>query len=441
MPGLTTAFAAALSSRPIVMAEETGTHASAILTCFVVPPHGGDCTIIGNPDSEHCGVVNPGGTIDEILSARLRPGVCCNPHRGDGGASLDSSTSALSPAADDEVASAEPENIAAATEPGAFGGTAVVEVTAWHAMATAAAECTVSGNPALTDSHSLCVSPAPSGKPALQGAAAEGGGPGAGAPPSGGGARWRVELQQLRSSEDWYAVYIGLAFYAIVWITARCLQASWRLRPAPWGTGLPPTAAAPRAISLSFAGPGLVFLALALAAATLAHCGLRAVPLRRALRSFVPAFGAVAAFALLALVLGSHAALRRWSLGSAVWALLIPLALGTALLALPVHGQRLRDWLKPAASVGEFYIKIGLVCLVTDLYTVGRLGSHALVVAFGVPPIILCLALGLGRAVLPRQLPLAVTLGAGVAVCGASACTAAATVVGASKQVLASRHR
>ena len=388
-----------------------------------------------------------------MASHETVPGPCAKcllpPASGaDSGACSDSPTSDLSPATHDEVASVELEITAAATETGAVEGRAAVIGTAGpaHAMATAAAGCTVSAGPTPTDGCSQCVLPAPSGEAAPQGAAAAGGGAGAGAPPSGGGARWRTELQQLKSSEDWYAVYIGLTFYAIVWIAARCLQASWRLRPAPWGTGPPPTAsspstaapvtaAAPHAISLSFAGPGLVFLALALAAATLAHCGLRSVPLRRALCSFVPAFGVVATFALLALVLGSHAALRRWSLGSAVWALFIPLALGTASLALRAPGQRLRDWLRPAASAGEFYIKIGLVCLVTDLYTLGRLGSHALIVAFGVPPVILCLALGLGRAVLPRQLPLALTLGAGVAICGASACTAAATVVGASKQV------
>ena len=50
------------------MAEETGTHGSAIVISFPVPPLGCNCTIIGDPESKDCCVVDPGGNVDEILA-------------------------------------------------------------------------------------------------------------------------------------------------------------------------------------------------------------------------------------------------------------------------------------------------------------------------------------------------------------------------------------
>jgi uncharacterized membrane protein YadS len=97
---------------------------------------------------------------------------------------------------------------------------------------------------------------------------------------------------------------------------------------------------------------------------------------------------------------------------------------------------RIPDWLKPAIQ-GEFFIKIGVVCLgATVLFSdVMKSGAAGLIQAIAVVGIIWFFGYWLARKLKVEQAS-AMTLASGVSICGVSACITAAGVAGTDKKQL-----
>lgn len=142
--------------------------------------------------------------------------------------------------------------------------------------------------------------------------------------------------------------------------------------------------------------------------------------------AFVPIF--IVAFVVF--LVSAHAGIRASGLGYALWApvfgLLVSNTVGTP------------AWMRPALR-GEFFIRIGLVLLGAELLfnkMIG-LGVPAIVVAWGVTPVVVVAMYWWGTRVLRMTSPsLVIVVAATAAVCGVSAGVAAAGASRAKKEEL-----
>ena len=141
-------------------------------------------------------------------------------------------------------------------------------------------------------------------------------------------------------------------------------------------------------------------------------------PLRGLLASFVVVF----AVAALALWVAKIPAVAYLGFESVFFSVIFGLVIRNCF--------RIPDWLKPAIQ-GEFFIKIGVVCLgATILFRdVMKSGSMGLVQACLVVAVVWFFAYALARR-LKVDRATAMTLSSGVSICGVSACITAAGVAG-----------
>jgi uncharacterized membrane protein YadS len=225
---------------------------------------------------------------------------------------------------------------------------------------------------------------------------------------------WR----QLRRSEDWFAIWIGLAV-----VVASCVL-FWSGTTLRWIAVLPPRWTSFEQIASDLAANWPRYAAqfglwLVVFSAALSSLGYKA-------RAFVPAFALLYIAAYAIFVAGQWEGAVRYNLEPPLLALFIGL--------LVANTAGLPRWLE-AGFRGELYIKTGIVLLgaTVPLSLIALAGPVAIfqasivsVVTFGV---IFWTAVKIG---LDRRF--AATLGVGGAVCGVSAAIAVAAAVGARKE-------
>ena len=144
--------------------------------------------------------------------------------------------------------------------------------------------------------------------------------------------------------------------------------------------------------------------------------------LRRPLRGLLPSLAVVFAVSLLAQIVAKIPAVSYYGFESVFFSVLFGLLIRNV--------WRVPEWMKPAIQ-GEFYIKIGVVCLgATILFSdVMKSGVFGLVQACLVVAVVWFFAYWVSRRMKVDERT-AMILSSGVSICGVSACITAARVAG-----------
>lgn len=144
--------------------------------------------------------------------------------------------------------------------------------------------------------------------------------------------------------------------------------------------------------------------------------------LRRPVRGLLLSFVVVFAISLLAQVVAKIPRVAYYGFESVFFSVLFGLLIRNV--------WRVPEWLKPAVQ-GEFYIKIGVVCLgATILFSdVMKSGIFGLLQAILIVAVVWFFAFGLSRRMKVDERT-AMILSSGVSICGVSACITAARVAG-----------
>jgi uncharacterized membrane protein YadS len=224
---------------------------------------------------------------------------------------------------------------------------------------------------------------------------------------------------RLLTSEDWWAVYIGLAIVAVAAVGGAVGSTFDFIKGA-----VPPAwPSKPLLAGLYAAWPAyLAVFLLLLAATTLAVKVMGGKPGRYAV-SFLILFVAAG----LVLALGSQQTLKLYGLESTFWALLIGLVVGN-LFDLP-------QWFREASGRTEFFIKTGVVLLGASFpfSTIVQGGGWGFLEALVIVAAGFAVAFPIGRAMGFDKRFIAV-LGAGGSVCGVSAAIAIGSSVDEDKK-------
>lgn len=149
-------------------------------------------------------------------------------------------------------------------------------------------------------------------------------------------------------------------------------------------------------------------------------------PMKGMLRSFIVVF----VIAALAMVIGSNKFIKN-DLG------LEPVFFSVIFGLLIRNAYHVPEWMKPAIQ-GEFYIKIGVVCLGATIMIgdVMKSGVAGLVQACIIVTLVWLFAYNIARKIFKVERSTAMTMSSGLTICGASAAIATAGVAGADKKSL-----
>jgi uncharacterized membrane protein YadS len=147
-------------------------------------------------------------------------------------------------------------------------------------------------------------------------------------------------------------------------------------------------------------------------------------------------FSSVCIGAAVSTLIGTFSHLRENGLGAALWGVILGLIIGNVLdYCGGETGAHLLKMFTPACKKGEFYIKIGLVLLAEQLGKITGLGVHGFVLAWTKPLLMVYAAYYIcGWKI--QSPTLCVIIAAGLSICGASACSAAAAAVQAPPEEL-----
>lgn len=150
--------------------------------------------------------------------------------------------------------------------------------------------------------------------------------------------------------------------------------------------------------------------------------------LSRPTKGLIPSFVVIFAIAVLAQYIATFESVKFYGFEAVFFSVIFGLIVRNVF--------RIPDWLKPAIQ-GEFFIKIGVVCLgATVLFSdVMKSGAAGLIQAIAVVGIVWFFGYWLARKLKVEQAS-AMTLASGVSICGVSACITAAGVAGTDKKQL-----
>jgi uncharacterized membrane protein YadS len=249
-------------------------------------------------------------------------------------------------------------------------------------------------------------------------------------------------LSELRTSEDWWAIWLGTVILAVAFLTtylaypnagatsdeaAAATSVSNPLKgyiakPGGWESN-PADALAKNDTSLlpGIATTGLMLMVL---------FGIALPIMGNPAGRFPLAFVVVFALATLAYIMAGQAVIKQYNLEYALWALLVGLIISNT-VGTPA-------WLRPAVYT-EFYIKTGLVLLGAEVLMSRLLvlGVPGIFVAWVVTPIVLVSTFIFGQKVLKIPSPsLNMVISADMSVCGVSAAIATAAACKAKKEEL-----
>ena len=146
-------------------------------------------------------------------------------------------------------------------------------------------------------------------------------------------------------------------------------------------------------------------------------------------KNFIISFSILFILSLAAKILSSHYLALAYGFGYAFWALFIGLAISN-LFQLP-------KWFRESLKA-ELFVKIGLVLLGAEILFSKMLvlGVPALIVAWGVTPIVIVFMYYIGTRVLKLDDKLSIVTAAATSVCGVSAAVAVSAACRAKKEIL-----
>ncbi len=264
---------------------------------------------------------------------------------------------------------------------------------------------------------------------------------------SASGLRSRSTWEEMRTSEDWWAVWLGTALLAFSLLTVviqlpagffdTAVSASrtrdvaeisspwktWLGRPSSWSNNPLDAIYSPGDFAVLRGMFGV--LAVVLVTFSLATAAMGRSP-----RRFALALLGLFPLAVLAYLLSAQQVIKHYNLEYALWALVVGLMISNT-IGTP-------QWLRPAVRT-EFYIKTGLVLLGAEVLfsRLLALGIPGVFVAWVVTPIVLIATYLFGQRVLNiESRSLNMVISADMSVCGVSAAIATAAACRAKKEEL-----
>ena len=224
-----------------------------------------------------------------------------------------------------------------------------------------------------------------------------------------------VKASSLKSSEDWWAVWLGLIFLGLI-ISGIIPRVPEILE---WRTSLLQAIPLSELSAIIIWGIGL-FLIWSVAVKIM----------KNSLKQYSKGFALLFGIALLAFLMEANVFIDRIGFGYVLWAVIIGLIISN-FLGLP-------SWLKNAAKT-ELYIKTGLVLLGAEILfpRLAVFGAYGMGVAWLVTPIVLIFMFYFGmRIIKGLSSSLGITIAAATSVCGVSAAIATAQASRARKDEL-----
>jgi uncharacterized integral membrane protein (TIGR00698 family) len=224
----------------------------------------------------------------------------------------------------------------------------------------------------------------------------------------------KTRFKSLLKSEDWWAVWLGLALFGITLlgvITVIPRPTSWVMNPLE-----------------AFSTDSFVsYLLLTSILIVLLSASIKLT--QGKLSTFVPSFLLFSMLGLLAQLISRQTFMGSYGLEYVLWALVIGLVISNT-VGVP-------KFLKSAIKT-ELYIKIGLVLLGAEILfsRIMNLGLQGLILAWGVTPLVLFIMYKYGTSVLKLDKTLTVLMSAATSVCGVSAAIAVAAATKAKKELL-----
>jgi uncharacterized membrane protein YadS len=232
----------------------------------------------------------------------------------------------------------------------------------------------------------------------------------------------RQRLQKLWKTEDWWAVWLGLAIVLIGLLTfaAGGTIKSWAVTPGTWTSGSGLVAD----LTQHATGYLLVFALFG----TFFTVSMRIMGHR--LAHFVPAFALLFLGSLAIMVLAGWKVMKENDLGAPLLALIVGLAVGNVV--------RMPAWFKTALRT-EYYVKTGIVLLgatlpLTLIFSAGPIAFLQATIVSVTTWLTIYLA---ATRIFKLEPQFAAVLGAGGAVCGVSASIAVGGAVKAKKDHIA----
>ena len=221
-------------------------------------------------------------------------------------------------------------------------------------------------------------------------------------------------LGSLKTSEDWWAVWLGLILFGVSLlgiITTIPKPKTWITNPLN-----------------SFSTDSFIsYLLLTLILLILLLITIKSI--QGKISTFIPSFLILSLLGLVAQIISKQTIIGTYGLEYILWALIIGLIISNT-IGIP-------NFLKPAIRT-ELYIKIGLVLLGSEILfsKILNLGIQGLLLAWGVTPLVLFIMYKYGTSVLKLDKKLTVIMAAATSVCGVSAAIAVAAATKAKKDLL-----
>ncbi|MDG2130542.1 MAG: putative sulfate exporter family transporter [Fuerstiella sp.] len=255
-------------------------------------------------------------------------------------------------------------------------------------------------------------------------------------------------LIQMRTSEDWWAIWCGTLLIVVAFLAVWCNRPDdfrgkiaegqavevssplkpWLAKPNKWDSSpldsfYRPATAGESGVNTVQGVLGVFCVIAVLFTVATQIRGLSGV-------KFLKAFPVVFLLATLAYVMAAQSVVKAYNLEYALWALMIGLIISNTV--------RTPEFLKPAV-VTEFYIKTGLVLLGAEVLMTRllALGAPGVMVAWVVTPVVLISTYIFGQKVLRMESrSLNMVISADMSVCGVSAAIATASACKAKKEEL-----
>lgn len=233
---------------------------------------------------------------------------------------------------------------------------------------------------------------------------------------------------EMRSSEDWWAVWIGSLLLGVIVLTVQWTDSSkpvsllkpYVAKPAQWTSSLSDAL-------ISKSGKPLTRGIITTGVLSLVAFSLAQVGMGRNLPRFLATFPVVFALAFIAQLLSEQSVIKYYNLEYPLWGLIIGFLVNVCLGA---------KWLQPALQT-EFYVKTGLVLLGVEVLIplLLTLGIPGICVSWVTTPIVLIVTFLFGQRVLKIKSPsLNMVISADMAVCGVSAAIATGAACRAKKE-------
>lgn len=250
--------------------------------------------------------------------------------------------------------------------------------------------------------------------------------------------KW-VQARKLIQTDDWWSVWIGFSLFGVA-LGVAAIKKTYPdfqpgILPALWSGEDPSTM-----FSLSNGIGFLILVILSFGFALLQFFFVqkgKPVEKQVKLKYYAPGFLLLELISVGIQVISANKLLDKYGLKEEIWAFIVGIILGN-LLSFVNDKNIVKKCLTPAASAGEFYIKIGLVLLGVDITSFGSLTLRAIVVSW--PMTIIEIVLIYASAIYFFNFEnheLLLMLAAGTVICGASAATSIKESISGSQQDLA----